>query len=519
MVEKDFEPGFDWSVFKKLGAANLRPQDALNELIANSIDSWIEKFSNSNRPKLKIEISYDRDGGSVLIKDNAFGLSMNELKNTTTLGKSDKDKSDERLMGTFGFGLTVATSSMGGHYEMYSLKKGTNNKVSKIIFPTNKLAVENTKTRPTSDTVAKSRTPLADLNHGTAVLVSKLKKELPGLAALNKHFGYSWKYFLSDKNEFGKAIEIKIIEGEREKIVEPLGIEEFVEKGSIVDIKIPVEWKNNEEPDAYITGKIGWAKTGGTKDSTSGGINIYRKGQLIRLLDKSTDDEEMWYRWHPTVSRFYAEINVDFISSNPEKDYLDTTTIEFQKAQEAFQQQMTPAIRFCTFKNSEVNSNVGLLETLAKWKKLFGKRLTDEEKKALTGGGETGGGETGGGETGGGETENKFEILGKDQFKFGGKEYKIRIEALEGKQPALWNQYYDENDGTWTIFINEITGSENLDKTISKIRKTDSSSEFKKLAKGLIIRDNLRSMFEYRGINQTLSEQYADEWLKEYYKQ
>ena len=47
MAEKTFEPDFDWSVFEKLGAANLRPQDALNELIANSIDSWIEKFTNS----------------------------------------------------------------------------------------------------------------------------------------------------------------------------------------------------------------------------------------------------------------------------------------------------------------------------------------------------------------------------------------------------------------------------------------------------------------------------------------
>ena len=101
MAEKTFEPDFDWSVFEKLGAANLRPQDALNELIANSIDSWIEKFTNSNRPKLKIDIEYERDDGVITIIDNAFGLSMDELIKTTTLGKSDKDKSDERLMGTF----------------------------------------------------------------------------------------------------------------------------------------------------------------------------------------------------------------------------------------------------------------------------------------------------------------------------------------------------------------------------------------------------------------------------------
>ena len=38
-------------------------------------------------------------------------------------------------MGTFGFGLTVATSSMGSEYEILSIKKGSaDNKVSKIIF-------------------------------------------------------------------------------------------------------------------------------------------------------------------------------------------------------------------------------------------------------------------------------------------------------------------------------------------------------------------------------------------------
>ena len=393
MAEKTFEPDFDWSVFEKLGAANLRPQDALNELIANGIDSWIEKFTNSNRPKLKIDIEYERDDGVITIIDNAFGLSMDELIKTTTLGKSDKDKSDERLMGTFGFGLTVATSSMGGHYEMYSLKRGANNdKVSKIVFPTKKLAEENTTSRPTSNTLAKSQTPLKNLKHGTAVVISELKKELPNRAALSKHFGYSWKYFLTDENNFGKKVEINFIEGENQKkSIEPLGIEDFVEKASIIDIEIPVSWSENEEPDAFITGKVGWAKTGGTQDSSSGGINIYRKGQLIRLLDKSTDREEMWYTWHPSVSRFYAEINVDFISSNPEKDYLDTTTVEFQAAQLAFQTKMAPALKFVKFKNTDINTNVGMLKTLAKWKELFGKELTAEEKALISGGGETGG--------------------------------------------------------------------------------------------------------------------------------
>ena len=82
----------------------------------------------------------------------------------------------------------------------------------------------------------------------------------------------------------------------------------------------------------------------------------------------------------------------------------------------------------------------------------------------------------------------------------------------------MWNQYYDHESKVWTIFINEKTSIEKLDSTISKVRSSTSSSEFSKLATGLIIRDNLRSMMMYEGTPQTQAEQYADQWLKEFYK-
>jgi hypothetical protein len=548
MVAEEFDPSFDWSVFQKLGAANLRSQDAINELIANSIDSWIEKFTPANRKNLKIDILYDKEANTVLIKDNAFGLDSEELKKTTTLGKSNKDDSDDRLMGTFGFGLTVATSSMGSSYEMFSIKKGNkDDKVSKVTFPTDKLAIKNTKARPTFEKIAKSRTPLSDVQHGSAVLIKGLKSELPGIAALSKHLGFSWKYFLDNKNQYNKSVTISISDGEREKLIEPLGIEEFIEKQSLISIKIPVKWENGDGStgEDEITGNVGWAKTGGTQDSTSGGVNIYRKGQLIRLLDKSTDNEDMWYKWHPTVSRFYAEISVDFISSNPEKDYLDTTTPQFKSAQEAFQNAMKESLKFVKFRNTAVNSNYGLLVTLRDWKKLWGVELTKKEEEEISssevggtevggtevggtegggtegggteGGGTEGGGTEGGGTEGGDEIKD-FEIVNNERFNFKGKEYIIKLQALEGKTPAMWNQFYDEDLKSWTIFINEKTGIESLDKTISKIRKTASNSEFMRLSTGLIIRDNLRSMMMYEGIPQTLAEQYADLWLKEYYK-
>ena len=63
----------------------------------------------------------------------------------------------------------------------------------------------------------------------------------------------------------------------------------------------------------------------------------------------------------------------------------------------------------------------------------------------------------------------------------------------------MWNQY-DLESKIWTIFINEKTSIEKLDSTISKVRSSTSNSEFSKLATGLIIRDNLRSMMMYEAL-------------------
>ena len=57
------------------------------------------------------------------------------------------------------------------------------------------MAVKNTKARPTFEKLAKSRTVLSDVDHGTAVIIKGLKAELPGTAALSKHLGYSGNIF------------------------------------------------------------------------------------------------------------------------------------------------------------------------------------------------------------------------------------------------------------------------------------------------------------------------------------
>ena len=51
MTKEVFIPELDMSAFRKVGSTNLTNWQAVNELIANSIDSWI---SESNKDQLEV---------------------------------------------------------------------------------------------------------------------------------------------------------------------------------------------------------------------------------------------------------------------------------------------------------------------------------------------------------------------------------------------------------------------------------------------------------------------------------
>ena len=54
-----FQPQLGNAFYKALGAEDMEPLLAINEIIANSIDSWIEEYcgKKAKRPKLSIDIN------------------------------------------------------------------------------------------------------------------------------------------------------------------------------------------------------------------------------------------------------------------------------------------------------------------------------------------------------------------------------------------------------------------------------------------------------------------------------
>ena len=80
MSKEVYIPELDMSAFKKVGSTNLTNWQAVNELIANSIDSWI---LNTDREKLEISIdlnsAIDLSDSEIIVTDNASGMSKEDI--------------------------------------------------------------------------------------------------------------------------------------------------------------------------------------------------------------------------------------------------------------------------------------------------------------------------------------------------------------------------------------------------------------------------------------------------------
>ena len=137
-----FQPQLGNAFYKALGAEDMEPLLAINEIIANSIDSWIEEYcgKKAKRPKLSIDINMSAK--QITIQDNAGGMEPEELKNAMGFAKVQKELSDcaDDLMGMYGFGLKAATANLGGHFEVVSKRK--NKDLCHVVMPIDKMAQE-----------------------------------------------------------------------------------------------------------------------------------------------------------------------------------------------------------------------------------------------------------------------------------------------------------------------------------------------------------------------------------------
>lgn len=109
------------SIMNKISQTGYSMQEAISELIDNSIDARIEN------EKIKIQIDISKD--LIRVSDTGTGMNKTQAKNSIRLGYSSK----KGKLGEFGLGLKTATSFLGKEVIIETTQKNISEKY-KIIY-------------------------------------------------------------------------------------------------------------------------------------------------------------------------------------------------------------------------------------------------------------------------------------------------------------------------------------------------------------------------------------------------
>lgn len=92
------------SIMCKISQTGYSVQEAISELIDNSIDARLEK------EKLTIKVTINKE--HIIIEDTGKGMNKSQAKDSIRLGYSSK----KEKLGEFGLGLKTATSFLGEEF-------------------------------------------------------------------------------------------------------------------------------------------------------------------------------------------------------------------------------------------------------------------------------------------------------------------------------------------------------------------------------------------------------------------
>ncbi|MCE2498109.1 MAG: ATP-binding protein [Nitrosopumilaceae archaeon] len=305
-TEVDITP--DKSLIKKLGLVGYRTEQAIAELIDNSIDARIGGRTEH------VHVGLDFGRRQITVTDDGRGMDLGELKDALTVAKETKDEEGDGL-GQFGLGMKSACSSLGKSFTVTTTKQGRQ--------PTFTARYDEDQwlgdgSRDWSNFEIEEAEEGS--KHGTRITISNLKVPLyPNqLSNFRRRFGIRYGPYL-------KNGQIRISVGSRDcEAVEP-ELEEGTRRS--VDIKLSSGRK--------MVGWIGLLKRRSIKGDY--GIHIYRRGRLIRAFDK------FGIRRHPEVAKIIGKISLDHVPVNFHKTGFLEDSLEYKEAFAMFKNDPTVA--------------------------------------------------------------------------------------------------------------------------------------------------------------------------------
>lgn len=298
MVEKttvDITP--DKSLIKKLGLTGYKTEEAISELIDNSIDARLQDETE------RIDVKLDFEGNAITVADDGKGMTLNELQNGLTIARGITSADDK--LGKFGLGMKSACSTLGKKSTILTATKDSETEFV-VNYDEEKWLADKSLDWKNFEIITRRKT---NPWHGTIIRISDLKIDLyPNqTSTFKKNFGIRYGKYL-------KMNQVSLFVNTREcKFIEPL-----IEKGSRRELEI--ELSNNN----FLKGWIGLLEQRSIKGDY--GIHLYKNRRLIKSYDK------FGIRRHPEVAKIVGELSLDHVPVNFHKTGFIEDSLEYKEA-------------------------------------------------------------------------------------------------------------------------------------------------------------------------------------------
>ena len=294
----------DKSLVKKLGLSGYRTEQALAELVDNSIDARIDGVKGT------ITVRLDFEDRSLVVSDDGHGMNGKELAGAMVIAKSDKDGGK---LGRFGIGLKGACTALGDRFEIATSPVGSK-KWYRARYSESEWIRDESKGWKNFEIKTTGPDRGQEDWHGTRVTVDLLTVPLyPNqVSRFRERFGVRYSPYL----ESGQiAIRVNTVE------CRPSAPELDDAHGwSKVDMDLDFGHR--------IRGRLGLLR----KRSVGGqyGIHLFKNGRLIRAFEK------FGFSAHPENSRLIGELHLDHVPVNFNKSRFIEESKEYVKALDRF---------------------------------------------------------------------------------------------------------------------------------------------------------------------------------------
>ena len=518
------EAGLGPKFLERLAQANLASWQAINELIANSIDSWMD--FPKDRPQLIININIEQknnlDKATIIVEDNANGMDLQTLKKAVH-GFLDSDKENNKknaknYLGMFGFGLLGAAFTLGTDFTVVTTMdnkthfKATGN-VNKF-KEDKKFDIEEYKPNTQEKKMFKKG--------GTRLLI----KDFNGKLTRNhtrRYISHSWRYFMND-NSFGKKVKINLEwNGEKEEML-PFKLGQFNDRPVIDETIVPIEFDLSYKPrrgeeikTIKITGKVGLSVKGG-QNYLAGGLNLYRRGQLIEHTNRE------FYNWGAMTAKLHGDLEID-LPVTMQKGGFDKQSEGWQELMKQYGPDSDFWKRYTKWSGkfessiSEKPDSQEYKEFIAAYKKEFGIKLSREEQKLLSSGGST--------DNDNDNSDDSSPTKPVQEEEVQDQEIKFKIKDLENftidkvKYEIIRTALSDDSKGPWFVMPvdNKINigfnSNSDIYETITDAFKKINNNKIAELSIKAIYLDCIRQFLKSEGFEQDFIIKFSNSYLEQ----